>query len=97
MYLLINNAQYTVRQRILTFDTVKFLFVTPEPESVSGVIQMYRDDGFLLSEDNADNYARQSYTGTLLTLTNLPEPTPPEPQPYVPSDTEVLNTLLGVM
>lgn len=96
MYLLINNNQYTVTRRIKSADTLKYLGVTPDPGEVSGTIEMHRDDGFLLSEDSAD-YARQSYTGTLLTLTNLPEPTPPEPVSYVPSDTEVLNTLLGVM
>ena len=95
MYLKIGDNQYTVTRRIKSADTLKYLGVTPDPGEVSGTIEMYRDDGFLLSEDSAD-YARQSYTGTLLTLTNLPEPTPPEPVPYVPSDTEVLNTLLGV-
>lgn len=96
MYLLINDTQYTVSRRIVTSDTIKYLSVEPDPGTVTGAIKMYRDDGFFLSEDNADNYERQSYSGTLLTLTNRPEPTPPEPQPYVPSDTEVLNTLLGV-
>ena len=95
MYLLINDTQYTVSRRIVTSDTIKYLSVEPDPGTVTGAIKMYRDDGFFLSEDNAD-YARQSYSGTLLTLTNRPEPQPPEPQPYVPSDTEVLNTLLGV-
>lgn len=97
MYLLINNNQYTVTRRIVSSDTLKYLGVTPDPGEVTGTIEMHRDDGFLFSEDNASDYARQSYSGTLLTLTNKPEPTPPEPQPYVPSDTEVLNTLLGVM
>ena len=96
MYLQIGDNQYTVTRRIVSGDTLKFLGVTPDPGEVSGTIEMHRDDGFLFSEDNADNYERQSYSGTLLTLTNRPEPTPPEPQPYVPSDTEVLNTLLGV-
>lgn len=97
MYLKIGNNQFTVTRRIKTGDTLKYLGVTPDPGEVTGTIEMHRDDGFLFSEDNASDYARQSYSGTLLTLTNLPEPTPPEPQPYVPSDTEVLNTLLGVM
>lgn len=85
MYLLINNTQYPVTKRIVTGDTVKYLSVSPDPRPVSGLIQMYRDDGFLLSEDDADGYTRQTYAGTILTLTNKPEPVPvpsqiPEPQ-----------------
>ena len=84
MYLKISDAQYSVKRRIKTEDTVKFLSVEPDPGTVSGVIEMHRDDGFLMSEDNAADYARQSYTGTLLTLTNVPEPEPqPVPEPDV--------------
>ena len=85
MYLLINNEQYPVTKRIVTKDTVKYLSVSPDPRPVSGPVQMYRDDGFLLSEDDSDGYTRQTYAGTILTLTNKPEPVPvptltPEPQ-----------------
>ena len=85
MYLLINNTQYPVTKRIVTKDTVKYLSVSPDPRPVSGPVQMYRDDGFLLSEDDSTSYTRQTYAGTILTLTNKPEPVPvptptPEPQ-----------------
>lgn len=95
MYLLINNTQYPVTKRIVSKDTVKYLSVSPDPGTVSGTIQMYRDDGFLLAEDDSDGYSRQTYAGTILTLTNKPEPTPVETV-HVPTDGEVLNTLLGV-
>lgn len=85
MYLLINNEQYPVTKRIVSKDTVKFLSVSPDPRPVSGPVQMYRDDGFLLAEDDSTSYTRQTYAGTILTLTNKPEPVPvptpaPEPQ-----------------
>ena len=85
MYLKIGETQYPCTRRIVTGDTIKYLSVTPNPGEVTGKIQMYRDDGFLLSEDNADEYARQTYAGTILTLTNKPVPVPvippaPEPQ-----------------
>lgn len=95
MYLLINNTQYPVTKRIVSKDTVKYLSVSPDPRPVSGPVQMYRDDGFLLSEDDSTSYSRQTYAGTILTLTNKPEPTPVETA-HVPTDGEVLNTLLGV-
>jgi hypothetical protein len=36
-----------------------------------------------MSEDNADEYSRKSYVGTLLQISNDPEPQPVTPQPTV--------------
>lgn len=85
MYIKIGDNQYPCTRRIVTGDTIKYLSVKPNPGEVTGKIQMYRDDGFLMAEDNADDYARQTYAGTIFTLTNKPEPVPiptpaPEPQ-----------------
>ena len=82
MYLIINGTRHTVSRRIVTADTIKYLSVTPAPEEISGKAQMYTDGDFLLSEDNLDSFSRKQYTGTLLTVTNKPEPVP---QPYVPT------------
>lgn len=79
MYLVINGARYSCSKRKATKDTVKYYSVKPEPEEISGTIQMFRDDGFLLSEDNADSYERKTYVGTCLTVTNVPEPVVVEP------------------
>lgn len=76
MYLIINGNRHTVSRRIAKSDTIKFLSVTPTVVEITGTIQMYRDDGFLMSEDNTDGYERKYQTGTLLTLTNKPVPTP---------------------
>lgn len=76
MYLIINGNKHTVSKRIVADDTIKYLTVNPAVETVSGIISMYRDDGFLMSEDNADNFERQTYTGTLLILTNKPDEYP---------------------
>ena len=81
MFLSINGKIHNVSKRIVKGNTIKYLSVTPAPESISGTIKMFRDDGFLMSADNADDYARKSYTGTLLQISNDPEPPePPEPQ-----------------
>ena len=85
MYIKIGKTQYLCTRRIVTGDTIKYLSVKPNPGEVTGKIQMYRDDGFLLSEDDASKYARQTYAGTIFTMTNKPEPVPvptpaPEPQ-----------------
>lgn len=85
MYLIINNTRHSVSKRIAKSDTIKYLSVTPAVEEITGTIQMFRDDGFLMSEDSTDNYERKFQTGTLLTLTNKPEPQPVTPQPSLES------------
>lgn len=96
MYLKINGAQHTVTRRIVGSDTIKYLGVTPAPASISGTINMYRDDGFLMSSDNAGSFARKLYSGTLLQLTNKPEPDASEyvPTPTPPSAT-VVTAVVG--
>ena len=78
MYLTINNKNYPLRRRRLTDQSVTYYGMETIPEAISGTITMYRDDGFEMSTDDADSYARQVKSGTVLTLTNEPEP--PEPQ-----------------
>lgn len=85
MYLVINGARYSVSRRLVSSDTIKYLSVEPKPETITGTIQMYTNEGFLLSKDNVSDYARKEYTGTLLVLTNatVPVPQPPVESPYV--------------
>lgn len=99
MYLLISNTQYPVSRRRVSSQSVIYSGLESEPTDISGVIQMYRDDGFLMSEDTVSDYLRYTYSGGILTLTNVPEPEPqpePEPGPYIPTDHDVLNALLGI-
>ena len=100
MYLIINNNRYTISKRVVTKESIKYFTVTPAVEDISGTATMYRDDGFLMSEDNLDDFKRKSYVGTVLTVTNLPEPTPVDPTAtinYRVYEIEsTLNTLLGV-
>lgn len=96
MYLIINNERYTVSRRLVSADEIKYLSVEPQPD-VSGLIRMYRDDGFEMSTDNADSFAKHTYTGTLLVLSNIPDPVPvpePEPGPYVPTEQDDTNAML---
>lgn len=85
MYLTIGGTRYTVKKRLVSSNTIKYLGVTPEPPSVSGTINMYRNDGFLLSSDAVNNFERSLFSGTLLQLTNKPEiisePFTPVPMP----------------
>lgn len=79
MYLNINGDKYTVAKRIVAGGTIKYLSVTPAVDNISGLIQMYRDDGFLMATDDADAYERKTHIGTLLELSNDPETVPTAP------------------
>lgn len=79
MYLEINGAKYTCFRRITKKDTIKYLSVTPVVEDITGIAKLYRDDGFLLCEDNLDSYERKNMAGTCLVVTNAPEPAPIDP------------------
>lgn len=94
MYLLINGSRHTCSRRIVTADTIKYLSVTPAPEEIAGKIQMFRDDGFLMCEDDVSGYARTKYAGTLLTLTNAPEPVPSVPQPTLESRVAAIESAI---
>ena len=126
MYLIINGNRHTVSRRIVRADEIRYLSVTPKPETVSGKIQMYEGSAelpeevevieieeeiiegevpevepeqgdFLISEDDADSFERWTYSGTLLILTNVPEPVPVEPTPVPePTAEELMDILLGV-
>ena len=94
MFLSINGKIHSVTKRIVKGKTIKYLSVTPAVEEIAGKIQMFRDDGFLLSEDNADDYARKSYTGTLLQISNAPEPVPVTPAPTVEQRVTMLENAI---
>lgn len=79
MYLEINGVRHTCSKRIHKKDTIKYLSVTPAVDDIGGIAKLYRDDGFLLCEDNLDSYARKFSAGTCLTVTNAPEPKPVDP------------------
>lgn len=79
MYLIINGHRHTVSRRIKRGDFVKYIGVTPAPEEITGGVVMYRNDGFPMSEDNTSDYARHVLNGSILELTNEPEPQPPTP------------------
>lgn len=96
MYLMINGVQHTVKRRLVCSDTIKYLGVTPEPNAVGSTIRMYRNDGFLMSEDNADNFTRKIYSGSVLILTNKPEPnTDPFVPPPEPPTAKVVTAVVG--
>lgn len=80
MYISINGTTYPEAKRAKGARSVSYLAEgLSEGLTAEGVIATYRDDGFLLCEDNTEDYARQEARAGLLRLTNEPEPEPVEP------------------
>ena len=96
MYLMLNGVRHTVTRRLVSADTIKYLGVTPEPAEIMGTIEMYRDDGFLMSTDDSSKFSRKLFSGTLMQLTNKPAPNtdPFEPPPESPS-ANVVTAVVG--
>lgn len=80
MYITINGETYPGAKRAKGGQSVSYSAESlPEGLVAEGIIGVYRNDGFLLCEDDAGEYLRQeSYKG-MLTLTNVPEPETVEP------------------
>lgn len=98
MYLLINGQRHTVKRRIVSSDTIKYLGVTPSltPTAIAGTIGMYRDDDVLISEDNTENFSRKLLSGELLQLTNKPElDTSSFVPPIEPPTAKVVTAVVG--
>lgn len=95
---MIQEKKYTLTSRKVFSTSIKYYSLNPipsDPNNITGTISMYRDDGFLLSEDNADDYLRKYISGSVLTLTNEPEPPDPgpepDPEPTPPTEWDVLQ------
>lgn len=96
MYLNINGVRHTVARRIVTSDTIKYVGVSPEPTEITGIIRMYRNDGFLMSSDDTSAFSRKLCSGSLVQLTNKPTP---NTEPFVPAPTpptaKVVTAVVG--
>ena len=94
MYITANNETYqNIKFRRAGNVSISYTGESLNLESVSGEIVLYRNDGFVLRQDSVSDYLRSELGAGYIKLTNEPMP---EPQPTEASDTEILNTLLGV-
>jgi hypothetical protein len=96
VYLNINGVRHTVTRRIVTSDTIKYVGVSPEPSAITGIIRMYRNDGFLMSSDDTSKFSRKLCSGSLVQLTNKAAP---KIDPFVPAPTpptaKVVTAVVG--
>lgn len=80
MYITLNNATYAdIRYSYNPSEVVYTGDSLTGISSVSGVIEVHANDGFLLREDNVSDYARQVIRDGAITLTNHPEGYVPPP------------------
>ena len=55
MYIKVNNLDYPCRERRVENGTISFLGVTGLTMPISGTVQLCRNDGFILAEDNTED------------------------------------------
>lgn len=83
MYITNNNIRYPCAGYSPAQDTVRYSGVEGLALPATGSVTLYRDDGFELAAVSAADFARQTYEGGVLTLTNAPEVVPVEPEPDI--------------
>ena len=95
MYIIYNDEKYPCKCK--PSSTMRYSGLPDDfPAPVSGIIELYADDGFLMRSDVTEDYLRQTFAGGVLTLTNTPEPEPVEPSEPEPTAEEILDAMLGV-
>lgn len=85
MYIKLNGEKYADVKRTSYRSVGKVVYIGESLagiEEVSGEIEVYRDDDFLLCTDKASDYARHIIAEGVITMTNEPELQPvPESDP----------------
>ena len=77
MYIKIDDKKYPCGNVREESGGIVFTGVVGMEKPPTGVITLYRDDGFEMRADDAGAYKRVLLDGGVLTLTNEPEPMPP--------------------
>lgn len=99
MYITINEESYPGIRRVKMLDARETLYIGESLdgiESVSGTIGVYRDDGFLLLDDDVESYERVNILPGLLVLTDRPEAVYTEPTDEDElTDSEALSIIIG--
>lgn len=99
MYITINNIRYPCTGYAPRDGMAVFYGVEGLELLVAGAVTLCTDSGFVLAEQDAGDYVRQTLEGNVLTLTNLPEPEPvPEPEPPAEtlSSADIAEALLSM-
>ena len=93
MYIMIQGNTYANVRRVVFPGSGNVAFIgesIPAGLDALGVISVYRDDGFLLRQDDSSKFARIASQNGALLLTNqpLPEPTSELDETLTPSELE---------
>lgn len=104
MYIKINERNYPCRGYLDTGNYVQYRLEGPMPDSVEGVVKLYKGDELFCAHDVSE-FARWEIRGTSLILTNRPVPEPvetpaegPEPTPFeqLRADVDYIAAMTGV-
>ena len=96
MFIINETKRYDVSRANFSKSTLTWSGIKELETPITGTVITYRNDGFVMREDEVSAWLRQTYENGILTLTNLPEPEPyepPEPIEPMPTVEDVLNLL----
>ena len=102
MYIRYNDKDYKCKCTINKSSIIYRNLPDNFPETVSGKIVLYADDGFELRADNVKDYLRYTYSNGTFTLTNTPEPEPvtvddtPTKMEQLRADVDYIAVMTGV-
>ena len=94
MKLYINNTMFSIKGKPSLSDPVFFILFEAPPDDLGDTLILKDDDGFTLCEIKVSDYKYWTASDSSIIGTNYKNEDP-QPIPEA-TDTEVLNTLLGV-
>lgn len=88
MYIKINGQEYSCTRRVVGAESIKY-YCEADADPVDGrTVELFRDDGFLMAEDNVAGYMRRVFENGVLTYTNQPERQPVPEEPMIEPEIE---------
>jgi len=95
MKLITNDQEYKCTGFSPGVGTVRYTLPDTQPETLGDTVELRKDDGTVLRTDTVADYARHTIDGTVLVLTNEPEPVPVEqPAPTATVQDNMLEMLV---
>ena len=98
MYITVNEHKYdNIKRQVKPLEIVYTGASLTGILDISGAIETYANNDFLLASDTIADYARYVISDGIITLTDKPEPVPPEPDPPEPPEPDIWDDIAGAI
>lgn len=96
MKIVTENTEFRCTDFIRDSNSARFILPDTQPETLGDTVELRQDDGTVLRTDTVADYARHTIDGTVLVLTNEPEPVPEDDPPPSTEPDALTQTQLAV-